>query len=226
MKKAIIISTIIHLLFLGSFYIKLFRRHQYIDPSKIVNVHFMTQAQAQAAEKPVAKQAEQPVKENKIEDKTKIAQSISEALHKLLDSRKKVTFAEPTPTPRTSKSSQEKQSDSKNVSSSQPRDGIYSDIADFDARHASYLSLIRSLISNAWEPPPRSYGSIKRKCAVKFVIYRNGAVSDIVITQQSGNFAFDQTAMNAVKMAAPFSPLPPEFSGGSLGIYLPFEDEE
>src|SRR5437762_3256209 len=55
-----------------------------------------------------------------------------------------------------------------------------------------------------------------------FEINRDGRVTGLAIEKPSGNPYYDQAALRAITEAAPFPPLPPEFSGPVLRVHLGF----
>jgi TonB family protein len=66
------------------------------------------------------------------------------------------------------------------------------------------------------------FGSLRT--IIYFQINRDGTIdNDIKISKSSGNNGFDQNAINAVKSAAPFKPLPMDFKDNSLSVYFEFK---
>jgi periplasmic protein TonB len=66
------------------------------------------------------------------------------------------------------------------------------------------------------------FGSLK--AIVYFQINRDGTIdNDIRISQSSGNDGFDQNAIKAVELAAPFKPLPKDFKDNTLSVYFEFK---
>ncbi|MDR0822393.1 MAG: TonB family protein [Endomicrobium sp.] len=80
-------------------------------------------------------------------------------------------------------------------------------------------TIVRRIGSNwAWS---ESY--TKLKAVVFFRILRNGTVTEIAIKNSSGNKRFDNNALNAVRRAGRFAPLPESYKSDSLGVYFEFK---
>jgi protein TonB len=66
------------------------------------------------------------------------------------------------------------------------------------------------------------------KADVRFLIHRDGSVSDIQFVRRSGNFSFDLEAQGAVEAAASalaFGPLPEGFPDDALPVVFSFDPE-
>jgi outer membrane biosynthesis protein TonB len=66
------------------------------------------------------------------------------------------------------------------------------------------------------------------KAEVRFLIHRDGSVSDLTFIRKSGNFSFDLEAQGAVEAAASamaFGPLPDGFSDDVLPVVFSFDPE-
>jgi protein TonB len=66
------------------------------------------------------------------------------------------------------------------------------------------------------------------KAEVRFLIHRDGSVSDIQFIKRSGNFSFDLEAQGAVEAAASalaFGPLPDGFPDDALPVVFSFDPE-
>lgn len=64
------------------------------------------------------------------------------------------------------------------------------------------------------------------KAEVRFLIHRDGSVSDLTFIRRSGNFSFDlesQGAVEAASSARAFGPLPPGFSDDVLPVVFSFD---
>jgi protein TonB len=64
------------------------------------------------------------------------------------------------------------------------------------------------------------------KAEVRFLIHRDGSVSDLTFVRRSGNFSFDLEAQGAVEAASSaraFGPLPPGFSDDALPVVFSFD---
>jgi TonB family protein len=83
-----------------------------------------------------------------------------------------------------------------------------------------YLEELVRKVQRNWRPT-----TLTLSATVHFRIDRNGRLDDIEVEKSSGNFLFDQAAMRAVQAAHPLAPLPREFTGDWLGVYLDFDAE-
>jgi protein TonB len=61
---------------------------------------------------------------------------------------------------------------------------------------------------------------------ITFDILRDGSVKNPQIAQRSGNSTLDYSALRAVMDAAPFPPLPPQYSGSSTNVELRFRAQQ
>jgi protein TonB len=74
---------------------------------------------------------------------------------------------------------------------------------------------------------PRNPGA-RLKADVRFLIHRDGSVSDLTFIKRSGNFSFDLEAQGAVEAAASalaFGPLPAGFPDDVLPVVFSFDPE-
>lgn len=74
---------------------------------------------------------------------------------------------------------------------------------------------------------PRN-ASARLKAEVRFLIHRDGSVSDLSFIRRSGNFSFDleaQGAVEAASTAGAFGPLPTGFSDDVLPVVFSFDPE-
>ena len=90
-----------------------------------------------------------------------------------------------------------------------------------------YFSVIRSKIMQAWVIPENLIENIyDLKAIVNFTIFADGHISHVYLEESSGNKTFDESAIRAVKQAAPFPPLPASLGKRSLEIGIRFRPEE
>lgn len=94
------------------------------------------------------------------------------------------------------------------------------DVSDFP--FTWYLRQIQQKISERWVPPRTSVAG-GETVVVLFEIGRDGQIKGPEVEKPSGNFAYDASALRAIKEASPFPPLPGEFKAGSLRIHFGFE---
>jgi protein TonB len=74
---------------------------------------------------------------------------------------------------------------------------------------------------------PRN-ASARLKAEVRFLIHRDGSVSDLTFVRKSGNYAFDLEAQGAVEAASSsgsFGPLPAGFPDDALPVVFSFDPE-
>ena len=74
---------------------------------------------------------------------------------------------------------------------------------------------------------PRN-ASARLKAEVRFLIHRDGSVSDITFIRRSGNYSFDleaQGAVDAASSALAFGPLPAGFPDDVLPVVFSFDPE-
>ena len=81
-----------------------------------------------------------------------------------------------------------------------------------------YLEELLRKVQRNWHPTTSSL-----EATIHFRIDRNGRLGDVEVEKSSGNFLFDQAAIRAVQAAQPLAPLPREYSGDWLGVYLDFD---
>jgi TonB family protein len=93
--------------------------------------------------------------------------------------------------------------------------------------YAYYVDLLRSRISSSWYSSLVAPG-LKGKyvAAVYFIVRRNGEISDLRLENSSGIDSLDLSARRAIENAAPFAPLPPDFTSQYLVVHFEFEWEK
>jgi TonB family protein len=90
--------------------------------------------------------------------------------------------------------------------------------APFD--FGQYMADLQRRIRRAWLPP---HQPDNRQVLVVFKIHRNGEMSNLRLSQSSGNAASDQAAMAAVERAVPFRPLPDACPEDEVDIQFTFD---
>jgi len=93
--------------------------------------------------------------------------------------------------------------------------------------HAYYIDLLRSRISSSWYSSLVAPG-LKGKyvTGVYFIVRRDGGISDLRVERSSGIDSLDLSARRAIENAAPFAPLPNDFSSQYLVVHFEFEWEK
>ncbi len=89
-------------------------------------------------------------------------------------------------------------------------------------RFGAYGDLIRDLVAQHWN---RSsvHALPSQKCAVSFTIARNGTVTNVLVSQASGNYLLDTSATRAVLDTNPLPALPREFDRNDVTVKLWFQ---
>ena len=86
-----------------------------------------------------------------------------------------------------------------------------------DFTYGYYVDQMLSMISSNWNRPAIG-GSVEVE--IYFRIHRRGDVTDVRVNRSSGYNSFDLNGLRAVRLAAPFPPLPDSYPHGSLGVTL------
>jgi TonB family protein len=84
--------------------------------------------------------------------------------------------------------------------------------------YSYYLRQVTGRIEENWMRPQGDLGRV----VVYFRIKRDGSIIEPQIHESSRNKSVDLLAAGAIKRSEPFPPLPIEFGGDYLGIYLCF----
>jgi protein TonB len=80
----------------------------------------------------------------------------------------------------------------------------------FGARLGWYEQLLRERVAQNWRSQDLD-SRIRNRVAVSFDIRRDGSISNVRVSQSSGNFALDQSAQRAIIQSNPMPALPREF---------------
>ncbi|UCC43462.1 MAG: energy transducer TonB [Candidatus Zixiibacteriota bacterium] len=102
-----------------------------------------------------------------------------------------------------------------------PFAGATVDDASFDYPYWFTQALYK--IQSDWRNPVAADYSIV--CVIYFQVLQSGRVVEVNIHESSGIRPFDEACLRAVQQAAPFPPLPKEFTSEIIGITLPFKYE-
>jgi len=98
--------------------------------------------------------------------------------------------------------------------------GIATDLPNFP--YPWYISQVRQMLWAAWQKRmPADSG----EGVVVFSILRGGTFTDLRMESSSGDSAFDDAAIEAVRAAAPFPALPSDFGEPFLKIHLTLKSE-
>jgi outer membrane biosynthesis protein TonB len=94
--------------------------------------------------------------------------------------------------------------------------GARVDVANFCC--PAYLTNVVSIVKRNW----RERQAITGQNIVKFVIHRDGRIDGIAV-DESGGQLLDMASVRALSVTRQVSPLPREFTGNTLTVYLVFE---
>ncbi len=83
-----------------------------------------------------------------------------------------------------------------------------------------YMRELQRRIKMNWDPPK---GNESKRVVLLFKIAKDGRLLSCSVFKSSGLQNADNAALNAVKLAAPFRPLPPEYKGSSIDIQFTFD---
>lgn len=83
-----------------------------------------------------------------------------------------------------------------------------------------YMKELQRRIKMNWDPPQ---GYESKRVVLLFKIAKNGGLLSCSVYKSSGLQEADVAAINAVKLATPFDPLPAGFNGSSIDIQFTFD---
>lgn len=83
-----------------------------------------------------------------------------------------------------------------------------------------YMLELQRRIKRNWHPPR---GNESKRVVLLFKVSRDGRLLSLKPVKSSGNSETDAAAMDAVKISAPFRPLPPEYRGSDVDIQFTFD---
>ncbi len=94
----------------------------------------------------------------------------------------------------------------------------------FGQRYGWYVASMRARISANWLMATVSPNIVSApRTYVTFEILRDGTVNNVQVTQSSGIPEVDRSALRAILASNPLPPLPPDYSGGSVGVQFYFD---
>jgi len=79
---------------------------------------------------------------------------------------------------------------------------------------SAYLDQVERRIMAAWKLPPNAHGL---KVVLRMRLERSGRVSDVRVEKSSGDKQFDASAVQAVRRASPFPPVPESAQSSLVG---------
>jgi len=90
------------------------------------------------------------------------------------------------------------------------------------SRFGAYADLLRDRIAQHWNTA-NVHTQPSQRCAVSFAIARNGTVSNVQVSQPSGDYLLDTSARRAVLDANPLPALPQQFDRSEATVELWFQ---
>lgn len=101
--------------------------------------------------------------------------------------------------------------------------GASTDVQAVDFPYAWYLNMLRTRITDAWDPPGESILTGRSKqVIIAFRVARDGTVDNVTVSGASGTPGLDASARHAVERAQPFPPLPEAYDGAVLDVAVRF----
>ncbi|HEY6293196.1 MAG TPA: energy transducer TonB [Terriglobia bacterium] len=95
---------------------------------------------------------------------------------------------------------------------------------DFGNRYGWYVAAVRNKVSSNWLLSTISPSLMSApRVYVEFDILRDGSVTNIRLTQSSGNPEVDRSTLRAIEASNPFGSLPPDYSGGKVSVDFYFD---
>jgi len=86
--------------------------------------------------------------------------------------------------------------------------------------YGAYMAELQRRIKRNWRPPTAQED---KRVVVLFKIARDGRLIDLSVKESSGYKEADSAAMGAVKLSAPFRPLPPNHPDNDLAVQFTFD---
>ena len=98
------------------------------------------------------------------------------------------------------------------------------DLGSIDIKYVSYLKRIKKRIEAIWIYPQAAFEREEEGIAVvKFSIGEGGDITSNLVIESSGSDYLDQGALDVVRSAAPFDPLPREYNISQLNVVARFQ---
>jgi periplasmic protein TonB len=94
----------------------------------------------------------------------------------------------------------------------------------FGSQFPWYVEAVQRRVSSNWlESTVDPSISFAPRCVATFTILRDGTVTNIQITQSSGNQSVDTSAVRAIQNSSPLDRLPSEYGGSSVNVEFWFD---
>jgi protein TonB len=97
---------------------------------------------------------------------------------------------------------------------------------DFGSRYPWYVDAVRNRVRQVWDQTtidPATRAARRAHAVVTFRISSNGAVSNIRMTQTSGNSTMDNSTLRALQNIDSFRPLPNDYMGSYVDVTFDFD---
>jgi periplasmic protein TonB len=97
---------------------------------------------------------------------------------------------------------------------------------DFGGRYPYYVDSVRNRIRQSWDQTsiePAVRAAHRAKTVMTFRINANGSISNIRMSQSSGNSSMDYSAMRALQSIDAFKPLPNDYMGSYVDVTFDFD---
>lgn len=97
---------------------------------------------------------------------------------------------------------------------------------DFAGRYPYYVDGVRSRVEQSWDQTtidPATRAAHRAHAVMTFRIHENGSISDIRISQSSGNSSMDYSSMRALQSIDAFRPLPNDYMGKYVDVTFDFD---
>jgi len=91
-----------------------------------------------------------------------------------------------------------------------------------DFKDAAYLQKMHQKVGAAWKRPPET-PKAPGKSVVIVTILRDGSLLESRLHMKSGVAEWDASALDAIKKASPFDPLPKSYPRTSVEVHFHFE---
>ncbi|HEV2383099.1 MAG TPA: TonB family protein [Terriglobia bacterium] len=102
--------------------------------------------------------------------------------------------------------------------------GISFGEGNFGERYGWYVDAIRTRISGNWLLTTISPNLMSApRVLASFDILRDGSITNIRLTQSSGNPEVDRSTLRAIEASNPLGPLPSDYSGGRVSVDFYFD---
>jgi periplasmic protein TonB len=97
---------------------------------------------------------------------------------------------------------------------------------DFGGRYPWYVDAVRNRIRQSWDQTtiePAVRAAHQAHTVMNFRINANGSISNIRVSQSSGNSSMDYSAMRALQSIDAFRPLPNDYMGSYVDVTFDFD---